>query len=105
MGADPEATFLRCEGETVNGRMLWFDEATGFGFILTEEGERIYVDRGGFLPGQGSGRALRPPPGAVDGDRAERQARWHRGVAGSGSARAGATAGLELPFRVAVTFR
>jgi hypothetical protein len=89
----------------VNGRMLWFDEATGFGFILTEEGERIYVHRSGFLPGEGSGRSLRPPPGAIGRDRAERQARCHRRVDGSGSARAGAPAGLELPFRVAVTFR
>jgi hypothetical protein len=65
MGADPEAILLRRKGETVNSRMLWFDEAKDFGFILTEEGERIYVHRSGFLPGEGSGRSLRPPPGAV----------------------------------------
>lgn len=41
MGADPEATLLRGKGETVNGTMLWFDEAKDFGFILTEDGERI----------------------------------------------------------------
>ena len=50
VGANPEATLLRHAGEAVNGTMLWFDEAKDFGFILTEEGERIYVHRSGFLP-------------------------------------------------------
>jgi hypothetical protein len=35
----------------VNGAMLWFHEAKGYGFILTDEGERLYVDRGGFVNG------------------------------------------------------
>ena len=52
VGANPEATLLRHTGEAVNGTMLWFDEAKDFGFILTEEGERIYVHRSGFLPGE-----------------------------------------------------
>jgi len=34
---------------TVNGTMLWFDEAKDFGFILTEDDERLYVDRDGFV--------------------------------------------------------
>ena len=33
----------------MNGSMLWFDEAKDYGFILTEEGERLYVDRDGFV--------------------------------------------------------
>ncbi len=34
------------------GKMLWFNEEKNHGFIRTEEGERLYVDREGFLPGQ-----------------------------------------------------
>ena len=33
----------------MNGTMLWFDEAKDCGFILTEDGERLYVDRDGFV--------------------------------------------------------
>jgi hypothetical protein len=29
--------------------MLWFDEAKDYGFILAEDGERLYVDRDGFV--------------------------------------------------------
>jgi cold shock CspA family protein len=36
---------------TVNGAMVWFHEAKGYGFILTDQGERLYVDREGFLDG------------------------------------------------------
>jgi cold shock CspA family protein len=32
--------------------MLWFNEAKDYGFILSEEGERLYVHRGDFLPGE-----------------------------------------------------
>jgi cold shock CspA family protein len=32
------------------GTMLWFNVEKGYGFIHTEEGERLYVARGGFLP-------------------------------------------------------
>ena len=32
------------------GTMLWFNLDKGYGFIQTEEGERLYVARGGFLP-------------------------------------------------------
>lgn len=32
------------------GTMLWFNVEKGYGFIKTEEGERLYVARGGFLP-------------------------------------------------------
>ena len=31
--------------------MLWFNDEKGFGFIETDEGERLYVDRNGFEPG------------------------------------------------------
>lgn len=33
----------------VTGTMLWFHEAKDHGFILTDEGERVYVDRDGFV--------------------------------------------------------
>jgi hypothetical protein len=29
--------------------MLWFDEAGDYGFIFAEDGERLYVDRDGFV--------------------------------------------------------
>ena len=35
----------------MNGEMLWFHEAKGYGFIRTDEGERLYVDRDGFVGG------------------------------------------------------
>jgi hypothetical protein len=41
-GAHQEAT-------AVNGTMLWFNEVKDHGFILTEDGERLYVDRDGFV--------------------------------------------------------
>ena len=31
------------------GAMLWFDEAKDYGFILTDDGERLFVDRDGFV--------------------------------------------------------
>jgi cold shock CspA family protein len=31
--------------------MLWFNETKNFGLISTEEKERLYVHRDGFLPG------------------------------------------------------
>ena len=31
--------------------MLWFNVDKGYGFICTEEDERLYVERTGFLPG------------------------------------------------------
>ena len=105
VGANPEATFLRHAGEAVNGTMLWFDEAKDFGFILTEEGERISVHRSGFLPGEAPvGRCARRAVRLTA--TTERQARCRRRVDGSGgSARAGATAQLEHSLRVAVMCR
>jgi cold shock CspA family protein len=32
------------------GTMLWFNVEKGYGFIQTEDGERLYVARDGFLP-------------------------------------------------------
>jgi hypothetical protein len=35
----------------VNGTMLWFNESKDYGFIRTEGGERLQVDRDGFVDG------------------------------------------------------
>src|SRR5205823_163337 len=32
------------EQPVVDGTMLWFDESKDYGFILTDDGERLYVD-------------------------------------------------------------
>ena len=36
----------------MNGKMLWFNAEKGFGFIRTEDEERLYVAQDGFEPGQ-----------------------------------------------------
>jgi hypothetical protein len=36
----------------MRGEMLWFNEAKGHGFIMTEEGERLAVAGEGFAAGQ-----------------------------------------------------
>jgi cold shock CspA family protein len=35
----------------MSGKMLWFNEAKDYGFISTEEGERLYVHGTGFAGG------------------------------------------------------
>jgi hypothetical protein len=35
----------------VNGTMIWFHEARGSGFLLSDDGERLPVDRDGFVNG------------------------------------------------------
>ena len=35
----------------MQGKMLWFNEAKGYGFIEAGTGERIYVHRDAFLDG------------------------------------------------------
>lgn len=35
----------------MRGKMIWFNPAKGFGFIRTEEDERLYVAAGGFAEG------------------------------------------------------
>lgn len=35
----------------MNGKMLWFNEEKDHGCILTDDGERLYVDRAGFVGG------------------------------------------------------
>lgn len=37
--------------DPVNGCMLWFHDVKGYGFIRTDDGERLYVERDGFLNG------------------------------------------------------
>jgi cold shock CspA family protein len=38
------------ESTQMQGKMLWFNAEKGFGFIRTEEDERLYVASSGFLP-------------------------------------------------------
>ena len=45
----------------MRGVMLWFDEARDYGFILTEDEERLYVHRDGFVDGAPVGRCARRP--------------------------------------------
>ena len=37
---------------TVRGELLFFNQQRGDGFIRTEDDERLYVQRGSFLPGE-----------------------------------------------------
>jgi hypothetical protein len=42
--------------------MLWFDEAKHYGFVLTDAGERLRVERDGFVDGAAPvGRCARRP--------------------------------------------
>ena len=36
----------------MRGQMLWFNEATDYGFIMTDEGERLAVAGEGFAGGE-----------------------------------------------------
>jgi hypothetical protein len=50
--------------------MLWFDEAKDYGFVLTDDGERLYVDRAGFVDGAAPvGRCARRPVSLSIGER------------------------------------
>ena len=53
----------------VKGAMLWFDEAKDYGFILTDQGERLYVDRNGFVGAAPTGRCARLPVELSIGER------------------------------------
>jgi cold shock CspA family protein len=35
----------------MRGEMIWFNVEKGFGFVRSEDGERLYVDVDGFAPG------------------------------------------------------
>ena len=45
----------------MRGTMLWFAEKKDHGFILTDEGERLYVGRDGFVGGAPVGRCANLP--------------------------------------------
>jgi cold shock CspA family protein len=40
----------------MNGTMLWFNEEKGYGYIQTENDERLYVATSGFAAGAPAGR-------------------------------------------------
>jgi cold shock CspA family protein len=83
----------------MQGTMLWFNLDKGFGFIRTEDDERLYVARSGFVPdqlptGRCAGRPVTFERHAEEGDsRAvnvvfavaveQRRARLRRGRGGS----------------------
>jgi cold shock CspA family protein len=50
---------MRMNGRNPRGKMLWFNEEKGHGYIETDEGERLYV--------AGTGFQLAPPEGSVAG--------------------------------------
>ena len=69
------ATSALAKGDTrMQGKMLWFNEVKNFGFIATEEGERLYVNRSGFAGkapvGRCAGLAVTFEIGEADGQRA-----------------------------------
>ena len=47
----------------MNGKMLWFNGEKGYGFIQTDDDERLHVTSDGFLPNE------EPPPDARCGGR------------------------------------
>jgi hypothetical protein len=50
--------------------MLWFNEAKDYGFVLTDDGERLYVERDGFVDGAAPvGRCARRPVNLSVGER------------------------------------
>jgi hypothetical protein len=50
--------------------MLWFDEAKDYGYLLTDDGERLRVDRDGFVDGAAPvGRCARRPVTLSVGER------------------------------------
>jgi hypothetical protein len=57
-------------GRPVKGTMLWFDEAKDYGFVLTDDGERLRVERDGFVDGAAPvGRCARRPVKLSVGER------------------------------------
>ena len=46
---------MRTLGKNPRGKMLWFNEEKGHGYIETDEGERLYVEGGGFEVGAPEG--------------------------------------------------
>lgn len=58
----------------VKGKMLWFDEAKDYGFVLTDDGERLRVERDWFVDsaapvGRCAGRPVNLSVGERDGER------------------------------------
>jgi hypothetical protein len=46
----------------MRGRMLWFNQAKDYGFIMTDDEERLAVDGDGFAPGERpAGRCAEKP--------------------------------------------
>jgi hypothetical protein len=74
LSTDPPRGRVGAEGSAVKGTMLWFNEVKDYGFVLTEDGERLYVDRDGFVDRAAPvGRCARLPVtlrvGERDGER------------------------------------
>ena len=71
---DLAASALAKGDKRMQGKMLWFNEVKNHGFISTEEGERLYVNRQGFAGkapvGRCAGLAVTFEIGEADGQRA-----------------------------------
>ena len=50
----------------MRGKMLWFNVEKGYGFIQTQEDERLYVARSGFMQGHEPARRCRGQEVAFD---------------------------------------
>jgi cold shock CspA family protein len=65
---------VELQNDHLSGKMLWFDERRDHGFIFTDDGERLYVHRDGFVDGAPVGRCAGLPVrleiGERDGERA-----------------------------------
>jgi hypothetical protein len=70
LATGPAGAWITAEGLAVKGTMLWFDEAKDYGFLLTDDGERLRVDRDCFVGGGAPvGRCARRPVNLSVGER------------------------------------
>ena len=61
---------VEAKGSGRTGTMLWFSEVKNYGFVLTDDGERLYVDRDSFVDGAAPvGRCARRPVNLSVGER------------------------------------
>jgi len=70
LATGPDRAWITAECPAVKGTMLWFDEAKDYGFLLTDGGERLRVDRDDFIGGAAPvGRCAQRPVSLSVGER------------------------------------